>query len=108
MSSAMKEEVINMIQNLDQKGVDLLYIIIMIFAKRNQTRTIQEALENNKVIFKGKKDVNDDMTCNFKWNFNDFPTKLKHIINKFLIMHLATMVEEKDRSNTKEQYDTKN
>jgi len=108
MNTATKEEVVNMINNLDQNGMNLMYVIIIIFSKKNCTKTVAECLENNKIVFKGKKDVNSDMTCNFKWNFNDFPVKLKYIIHKFLKLHLSTMEEEENRSYTKEQYDNKN
>lgn len=108
MNTTTKEEVVNMINNLDQNGMNLLYVIIIIFSKKNCTKTVAECLENNKIVFKGKKDVNSDMTCNFKWNFNDFPVKLKYIIHKFLKLHLSTMEEEENRSYTKEQYDNKN
>lgn len=108
MNTTTKEEVVNMINNLDQNGMNLLYVIIIIFSKKNCTKTVAECLENNKIVFKGKKDVNSDMTCNFKWNFNDFPVKLKYIIHKFLKLHLSTMEEEENRSHTKEQYDNKN
>jgi hypothetical protein len=108
MNTTTKEEVVNMINNLDQNGMNLLYVIIIIFSKKNCTKTVAECLENNKIVFKGKKDINSDMTCNFKWNFNDFPVKLKYIIHKFLKLHLSTMEEEENRSHTKEQYDNKN
>lgn len=108
MNTATKEEVVNMINNLDQNGMNLMYVIIIIFSKKNCTKTVAECIENNKIVFKGKKDVNSDMTCNFKWNFNDFPVKLKYIIHKFLKLHLSTMEEEENRSYTKEQYDNKN
>ena len=108
MNNTIKEEVINMINKLDQNGMNLLYVIIIIFSKKNQTKAVIESIENNKLVFKGKKDVNSDMTCNFKWNFNDLPVKLKYIIHKFLKLHLSTMQEEQNRSQTKEQYDSKN
>lgn len=108
MNNTIKEEVINMINELDQNGMNLLYVIIIIFSKKNQTKAVIESIENNKIVFKGKKDVNSDMTCNFKWNFNDLPVKLKYIIHKFLKLHLSTMQEEQNRSQTKEQYDSKN
>jgi len=108
MNSAIKEEVVNMINKLDQNGMNLLYVIIIIFSKKNQTKAVIESIENSKIVFKGKKDVNSDMTCNFKWNFNDLPVKLKYIIHKFLKLHLSTMQEEQNRSHTKEQYDSKN
>jgi len=108
MNNAIKEEVISMINKLDQNGMNLLYVIIIIFSKKNQTKAVIESIENNKIVFKGKKDVNSDMTCNFKWNFNDLPVKLKYIIHKFLKLHLSTMQEEQNRSQTKEQYDSKN
>ena len=108
MNTSTKEDVITMINSLDQNGMNLLYVIIIIFAKKNQTKAVIDCIENNKIVFKGKKDVNSDMTCNFKWNFNDLPIKLKYIIHKFLKLHLSTMLEEKNRSHTKEQYDNKN
>jgi hypothetical protein len=108
MNNAIKEEVISMINKLDQNGMNLLYVIIIIFSKKNQTKAVIESIESNKIVFKGKKDVNSDMTCNFKWNFNDLPVKLKYIIHKFLKLHLSTMQEEQNRSQTKEQYDSKN
>jgi hypothetical protein len=108
MNNAIKEEVISMINKLDQNGMNLLYVIIIIFSKKNQTKAVIESIENSKIVFKGKKDVNSDMTCNFKWNFNDLPVKLKYIIHKFLKLHLSTMQEEQNRSQTKEQYDSKN
>jgi hypothetical protein len=107
LTTEEKENIINIIPKLDQNGINMLYVIIILFARKNQTKAIADCFENNKIIFKGKKDVNDDMTFDFKWNFNEFPTKLKHIINKFIKLHSATMIEEHGRSLTKEQYDNK-
>ena len=104
LTSEEKDSIIEILNNLDQDGFNILYTIIHVFAINNKTKSIQDALSNGKVPFKGKKDINDDMTCNFKWNFNDFPIKLKHIISKFLHMHQANMIDEADRVLKREQY----
>lgn len=104
LTSEEKENIINILNTLDQDGFNILYTIIHVFAINNKTKSIQESLSSGKVPFKGKKEVNDDMTCNFRWNFNDFPIKLKHIISKFLLMHSINMQDEADRVLTREQY----
>jgi len=86
-----KEEFIKLCKTVDTSGAELIYALI---------RTYQ--LENceDKSTFKlpyGGKFVKSDM----KFDLNDLPNELKHVLYNFIIIHNKKIIEEKQIEKTR-------
>ena len=87
-----KEEFVNKIQEIDDAGIDLVYALIQIYHIRNEKDKLSEELPykgKRYCVCKGKEDLS--------WTFTDFPITLRHILHKFIKMHMQSMEEEKER-----------
>jgi len=92
ITPAEKDFFIENIKNMDELGIELLFVLILQFSNENKKKG------KNKIPYKGKKEnINDELT-NFTWNLQDFPITLKQMLLKFMKMHLITMAEEKSRN----------
>jgi len=93
MSTKQKDKFMKLIKDIDEKGSELIYALIRVYQLENS---------DDKSTFKlpyGGKFVKHDM----QFDFNDFPNKLKHILLKFIQIHIKSMKEE---SIIKENRDT--
>ena len=82
LSVKQKEKCIEKLKHLDQNGQELVYMLI-----RSSSEDISF------VPFGGQLWKND-----IRFNFNDFPVRLKHLINKFLDLHTARQEESTERA----------
>jgi len=87
-----KEEFVSKIQDIDFTGRDLVYALIQFYYMENENGKISDELP-----YKGKRyslcKGKDDLT----WSFTDFPIPLRHILHKFIKMHIQNMEEEEER-----------
>lgn len=81
-----KEEFLNKIQNIDDEGSELMYTLIRFYYIEETNDQLCEIPYNG--ILNKK---------NIKFNLENFSYKLKHILYKFLIMHLEKMEETNNR-----------
>jgi hypothetical protein len=83
-----RETLLRNISMLDEKGQEMLYVII----KYHQLETKKDAMEqlpyDSKFVSK-----------NLRFDIEKFPNDLKYITNKFVQMHLSLIEEEKNRLN---------
>jgi hypothetical protein len=84
-----KEEFISKIQDIDNTGRDLVYALIQVYS-------ISE--ENNKnfdeLPYKGIKEERSKGVQDLTWTFTDFPIKLRHILYKFIKIHVQSVEED--------------
>lgn len=88
LTAKQKTDFITKIEKMDQNGFNIIYILIKIYAIKENNQNITPYTENfteNKNLY--------DMT----WDLKDIPQKLKQILYKFICMHYDQMKEEKDR-----------
>jgi hypothetical protein len=79
-----KKDFINKISKIDQNGFDMIYVLIQKYYIINN-----ENIENS-IPYKGFTEGlenNQDIT----WNYNNFPNKLKHILYKFVNLHIQKL-----------------
>lgn len=92
LSAKQKTELLKLIKNIDNDGVERIYVLIKIFQVENsKEKNILGIPFNGKYI---KTDLEFDL--------NEFPNELKHIIYKFVKIHTVTMDEEKYISKNRE------
>ena len=84
-----KEEFVSKIQNIDNKGRDLVFALIQFYRVENEAEDLTEDLPYKGVREEVKKGSGD-----LTWSFTDFPIKLRHILYKFIIMHVQSMEED--------------
>ena len=78
-----KEECVARLKTIDADGAELVYALIR---RCNPGEVLPYGGQ------RWKKDI--------RFNFNDFPIRLKHIIHKFLNLHFAKLKEQHLRQNT--------
>jgi hypothetical protein len=77
---------------LNQEGKELIYALIVVFHIKNET-VVDDSIN---LPYKGK----FVETGVLEFNFNLFPAKLKRILHKFMVLHLAaTENAVRDRSS---------
>ena len=94
-STKHKDKFMKLIKDIDQKGSELIYALIRVYQLENC---------EDKSTFKlpyGGKFVKHDM----KFDFNELPNELKHILYKFIQIHSETMKEENMFSENRENCD---
>ena len=90
MTIKQKDKFMKLIKDNDETGSELIYALIRLYQLENS---------EDKSTFKlpyGGKFIKNDM----KFDLNDFPNELKHILLKFIIMHLDTMKEEIEKRDS--------
>lgn len=73
---------------LDEKGQEMLYVIIKYHQLETKKDTIEQLPYESKFVSK-----------NLRFDIEKFPNDLKYMIEKFVNMHLSLMEEEKNRLN---------
>ena len=79
-----KDKFIKLVKDIDEYGSELIYALIRFYQLENS---------DDKSTFKlpyGGKFVKHDM----KFDFNELPNNLKHILFKFIQIHVKTLKEE--------------
>jgi hypothetical protein len=87
-----KEEFISKIQNIDDTGRDLVFALIQFYYIKNDNDKFIRSLP-----YKGISEEVSKNTENLTWSFTDFPISLRHILYKFILIHLQSMEEERKR-----------
>ena len=88
-----KEEFISKAQVIDSKGRDLIFALIQFYRIENGDDQLSEDLP-----YKGVREQNEKGLENLTWSFTDFPIKLRHILYKFILIHVQSMEEEQARN----------
>jgi hypothetical protein len=91
LSVKEKQEFMSKIQNIDDIGKDLVYALIQFYRMINDTEIYDQ------IPYKGIIDNTIDGKSNITWSFSDFPVKLRHILYKFIKMHMQSMEEDQSR-----------
>ena len=86
LTARQKDEIVKNIQTLNHHAKELIYALIQFYARETG---IQDNLPFNCI-----QTVGDGKEYNVSWNIQDLPIPLRHIIHKFLTMHLRTQNEE--------------
>lgn len=86
-----KEEFITKIKNIDSTGRDLVYALIQFYRIENDGGSACSGIP-----YKGKREE-DDKVSNISWSLTNFPTKLRHVLYKFVNLHMKNMEEEEVR-----------
>mgnify|MGYP001182897750 FL=1 len=82
LSVKQKEQCVEKLKHLDQNGQELVYMLI------------RSSSEGVSLVPYGGQMWKTDM----RFNFNDFPVRLKHLIHKFLDLHTAVKRESTERT----------
>lgn len=93
ITTKQKEEFIRKVQCVDSKGRDLIFALIQFYLIENEDGYLSEDLP-----YKGIREKNEKGLENLTWSFNDFPIKLRHILHKFILIHVQSMEEEQVRN----------
>ena len=89
-----KEKFIKNIKTINTNGLELIYALILVYARQNE-----KALNQTDVVpYKGERKNQDDGTSNFCWVYTHFPVKLRHILSRFVKIHIEKQQEEAQRS----------
>uniref|UniRef100_A0A6C0KPV8 NET domain-containing protein n=1 Tax=viral metagenome TaxID=1070528 RepID=A0A6C0KPV8_9ZZZZ len=83
-----REALLKHIALLDEKGQEMLYVII----KYHQLETKKDAIDQ--LPYESK-----FVSKNIRFDIEKFPNDLKYMIEKFVSMHLSLMEDEKNRFN---------
>jgi hypothetical protein len=84
MTVKQKDKFIKLVKDIDEYGSELMYALIRFYQLENS---------DDKSTFKlpyGGKYIKHDM----KFDFNELPNELKHILFKFIQIHIKTLKEE--------------
>ena len=84
MTVKHKDKFVKLIKEIDQNGSELIYALIRVYQLENS-----DDKSTFKLPYGGKFDKTD-----MKFDFNDLPNELKHILFKFIQIHTKTMKEE--------------
>ena len=84
LTTKQKDEFMKLVKNIDIEGSERIYVLIRMFQLENS-----EDKSTFKIPYGGKYIKTD-----LKFDFNDLPNELKHILYKFIKIHTSTMEEE--------------
>lgn len=84
ITTKQKDKFMKLIKDIDMNGQELLYALIRFYQIENS-----DDKSTFKLPYNGKFVKND-----MQFDFNDFPNKLKHILLKFIQIHIKSMKEE--------------
>ena len=88
-----KEKFIKNIKLVNINGLELIYALILVYHEQNE-----KVLNSSVVPYKGFRIDQDNGTSNFCWVYTHFPVRLRHILFRFVKIHLEKEAEEKQRS----------
>ena len=90
LTATQKKSFIKKMQNIDTSGHELIYALIKTYQIDNKEQNTSftlpydgEYIDNNNIAF----------------DLDKMPNKLKHILYKFINIHIDKMEEEKDKQN---------
>ena len=89
-----KDKFIKLVKDIDEYGSELIYALIRFYQLENS---------DDKSTFKlpyGGKFVKHDM----KFDYNELPNELKHILFKFIQIHIKTLKEENSLTEKRENF----
>jgi len=92
MTLKQKDKFIKLVKDIDEYGSELMYALIRFYQLENS---------DDKSTFKlpyGGKYIKHDM----KFDFNELPNELKHILFKFIQIHIKTLKEENSLTESRE------
>jgi len=92
LSVAKKEEFIEKVKKIDQNGRELVYALIQFFNIKNC-----EEERSDDLPYGGSREEASKVKDNLSWSLTDFPIKLRHILYKFVNMHIQNMEEQSKR-----------
>jgi len=84
ISDKEKDKFIKMVKNIDQTGYELIYVLIRVYQLENS-----EDKSTFKLPFGGKYSKED-----IKFDLNELPNKLKHMLYRFVNIHTKKIEEE--------------
>lgn len=82
LTAKQKEEFVKITKNIDSDGQELIYALIRVYQLENS-----DDKSTFKIPYGGKYVKND-----IKFDFNDLPVKLKHMLYKFVQIHIKSKV----------------
>lgn len=88
-----KEEFMQKIENIDDNGRNLVYALIQFHNIINKDENITLG-----VPYLGNIETVDKNKQNISWIFTELPIKLRHILYKFITIHMETLKESSDIS----------
>jgi len=92
LTTKQKDKFMKYVKDIDINGSELIYALIRVYQLENS---------EDKSTFKlpyGGKFIKYDM----KFDFNELPNELKHILFKFIQIHIKTMKEENILTETRD------
>jgi len=92
LSVKQKEEFMDKIKSIDDNGRDLIYALIQFYNITNNDEKSEGKLPYGGI----REDVKKGKT-NLTWNFTDLPQNLRHILYKFICLHIQSKKEEQVR-----------
>jgi hypothetical protein len=88
LSPNEKDEFLKKVKIIDEKGSEIMYIIIKMFEIENNIKQIESKVSDKEL----------------KFDFDKFPEKLQVILDKFLTIHIKNMEEERAILNERKEY----
>lgn len=89
LTQKQKQEIVKNISQIDPNGLELIYSLIHYYFNSNEKDS-----DISDLPYGGVKVKNDNDTHDVEWDIDNFPTKLKQLLYKFVSMHLKS-IEEK-------------
>lgn len=90
-----KDEFIEKVNGIDNQGRDLIYALIQVYHSEN------DELKVDKLPYSATTESFKKGNQNISWNLLDLPIGLRHILYKFITMHVQKLEEEIARPETK-------
>lgn len=87
LPSVKKDIMLKNIANLDQKGQEILYVLMKYYWHETGNKDYDSLPFEGKFVGK-----------NITFDFDKLPAELKSILHKFATMHLSRMEEDKNRN----------
>ena len=81
-----KEKFIKNVNDLDERGQEMFYVIIKIHQMENKKEGLDQLPYESKFV-----------SSKLRLDFEKLPNTLKHILSKFMEMHIKSIEEEKQR-----------
>lgn len=87
-----KDEFMKLVKSIDNEGLDRIYVLIRMYQLENS-----EDKSTFKLPYGGKYIKND-----LKFDLNELPNELKHILYKFVKIHSSKMEEDNEIKQNRE------
>lgn len=98
LTSKERNEFLTMIEKLDENGKELFYVLVFYYFSQSK--------QDNLFIFpyEGTYIKHQPECVDVSWDLNKFPPKLKQILYKFLMKHMAKLAEDELICRYEEEY----